>query len=122
MRIERQYHRGAADRTRVVARLTDHALVAQMNTVEDTNGQANLLGVPPQFFKCTEDAHHTAVEPTSLRMGMMSVFNCSRVCCIIISSEWASFTSKLPDRVRRSSCRCAPQPSTSPISEQRVRT
>src|SRR5258707_1103127 len=97
MWIKAQHDRSPARGLRIVAGLANHALVTEVNTVKHTNRQAHLVGMLCEFFKCTEHLHYAASAPISFRIGMINAFNSSRVCFTIVSSEWASFTSNLPD-------------------------
>ena len=44
MRIERQRHGSSACRARILTRLPDHALVAEMYAVEHADGQVDVMG------------------------------------------------------------------------------
>ena len=51
MRIEGQSHRSSARSARVITRLADHALVAEVHSVEDSDGQVDIAGDRNEFLK-----------------------------------------------------------------------
>ena len=57
VRVEREHNRRAARRLRIVARLADDTLVAEVDAVEDADGEANVVGDRRQFFECVDEVH-----------------------------------------------------------------
>ena len=125
MPVKRQHQRDGVVLARVGDGLPDDLLVAEMHAVEKRRWPGRPCGCPAcssfaawMIFILTD----TICQRASFKNGITLFSNSAAVNFKTASSGIASATSNLPETLRRSVARCAPQPSFWPRSCAMLRT
>ena len=145
--VERDHQRNGVVLTRVGDGLADDLLMTEVDAVKNADGQANLAVAVAKFICTVNDVHRgncsgiseecriifrwrrSAESPlrghdpaASFKNGITLFSNSAAVNFNTSSSFVASATSNLPETLRRSADKCAPQPSFWPSSCAMLRT